>query len=121
MTLPSCTTATATPGTFHCFMAPAARSSRPCSFVAGVAAEFRAVAEAGVDAPDFFAVWAKLGDAKKNADKNTTSAGFRMGFLSVITECFRIRCADRTALRGRADILQCCRKWVLRRSGACDS
>src|SRR5215472_14720016 len=84
MTLPSCTTAMATPGTFHCFMASAARSSRPCSLAAGVGAEPRAAAEAGVETADFFAFWAKLGDARNNAAKHTASAGFRMVFLSVM-------------------------------------
>ena len=51
---------------------------------AGVAAELRAVAVMGVDAADFFGVWAKLGDTKNIADKNAASAGLRMMFLSVM-------------------------------------
>src|SRR5689334_14628404 len=78
MTLPSWTTAMATPGTFHCFMALAARSSRPWSFEAGDAAV--AAAAAGF----FLAVWAKLGEVKNIADKNTARVGLRMIFLSVM-------------------------------------
>jgi len=49
-----------------------------------VAAEFLGVAVAGVDAADFFAVWAKLSDTKNIAEKNAASAGLRMMFLSVM-------------------------------------
>src|SRR5690349_23739288 len=80
MTLPSCTTAMATPGTFHCFMALAARSSRPWSFEAGDAAVAAAAGAAGF----FLAVWAKLGEVKNIADKNTARVGLRMIFLSVM-------------------------------------
>src|SRR5215469_9034180 len=108
MTFPFCTTATATPGTFHCFMASPARSSSPCSLEAGGVAD--------ADAADFFLeFWAKLDEARNATDKNTTRAGFRMVFLSVMPIMFRIRDAGRTVLRGPADILQRCRKWVQRR------
>src|SRR5215472_14768037 len=115
MTLPSCTTAMATPGTFHCFMASAARSSRPWSLAAPDPAD--ATEPAGF----FLEVWAKLGDAKNIADKNTTRAGFRMVFLSEVPNKFRIRCAGRPGPHVRATFETRSQRWVLPAAEASDS
>src|SRR5690242_9288182 len=114
MTLPSWTTAMATPGTFHCFMALAARSSRPWSFEAGDAAVAAAAGAAGF----FLGVWAKLGDAKNIADKITASVGLRMMFLSVTPIQPRIRGARQPDLHGRVGVEKPCRKWALPESRA---
>lgn len=54
----------------------------PCSLAADDGAE---AADAGADVAGLFlAVWAKLGDTKNIADKNTASVGLRMIFLSVM-------------------------------------
>src|SRR5215472_13161819 len=66
MTLPSFTTASATPGIFHSSIAFAARSSMPRSCSAGSTA-------AGVAATAFFLFCAKAGVQKRQAIENTSS------------------------------------------------